>query len=314
MHSTTIGGFKPIEASASSAAEASSFSDTATSPSSLSINRPSLSISDSQDSWTELSQPLFPRSRIASNILALVLYFIYRAGGCNLAKWECTPKSPRKHLYEITVLFGLCEYLRTTMPSRATVNISARRSTITERVWAIANVRAALPLLRHLVWPTTGFSVSVISMFVFGALGEAKPLQTSLSRGASYPPASIAAFVIALLVTILLVVINLRETRRAGGREELIKTIFSGGAPFAYIALCAALATRIAPQTKDACAATLHVHHWILAFALAASLRHFKGRLGRFAALAKCAALGIFIEGISAFGPAGPLSSGRCKK
>jgi hypothetical protein len=333
MQPTSIGGFKPIEASSSSSAAEASFSD-ATSPSSLSINRPSFSDSSQDASWTELSQPLFPRSRLVSSVLALILYGLYRAGGCNLSKWECSVKSPRRHLYDITALLGLCEFLRTTMPSRATVPTSARRSTpIAETVRGIVHlitqpatiataVRAALPSLQELhrflwrlLWPTTALATAIVSMFVFGALGEEKPLQTSLSSGANFPPASIAAFVIALLVTLLLMIANLRETRRAGGRVELIKTIFSGGSSFVYIAICAILATKITPpQTKDACAATLHIHHWLLAFGLAASMRHFKGRLGRVAALAKCAVLGIFIEGVSAFGPAGPLSSGLCKK
>jgi hypothetical protein len=66
-----------------------------------------------------------------------------------------------------------------------------------------------------------------------------------------------------------------------------------------------------------ACAARVHVHHWLLAYALAALVRVMHGRrkgaaVARMMALGRAAALGVFVQGISAHGPDLPLDSGRC--
>ena len=303
--SPTIGVGKPLEISSSS--------ETSESPRPHALNIV-------ETTWTEVAQPLFPRSRVVSIALALLLYGIYRVGACDKA-WECAQKSPRRHLYDITAMAALCEYLRATMPepllARSQSRFSWEERDLLTMARAAFSYPPALPSARQLLrlaWPATALTTAVVATFVWGGIGEAKAFKQSFSAGASFSIAPIVVFSLALIAALLAIATALRAALIAGGRKELTTTILAGGGPVVYVGMCAVLAKTTRDVAKGACAARFHLHHWLIAFAFAASLRHFRGVGGRAVALAKCVALGVFVEGLSAFGPAGPLSSGLCKK
>jgi hypothetical protein len=284
------------------------------------------------------------RALFSSILFVLVLYVSFRLLACNIFHWQCRHKTIRRHWDDLGALVffsaALSPFLGPRSSGPTLVLVQPVRevavSVVLSPMQSLLSPRAHSPLgsprpfrvtagsskvalvtprwrISQSTWDRAvlafGWLTAWVAMFVFSALGEGV-FGVSLDDKRAWQAPAVFLIVGVLLLAAGAVLLAFRSAFR-----QSLKQGISMVAMLVFLALYFLLGfvvekieERLEPLAKDKCSPVFHIHHYQLAFAISLLLRDSSTPFW----LAQMVALGIFVEGLSAFGAESLLSSGLC--